>query len=559
MYNSRETKILNTICVVLVLMTGIVRSIRHNFPGISSNIIIFMLFIIPAFIWISQIHKRLIQPEERKYLLAVGYMVVFMMILRTVKFVFLPHLHFTVRYAWYLYYVPQTFMVLWMFFAVLHIGKPHNQPIDRRWKLLYIPAFIIVIGILTNDLHQLAFRFPEGVGEWKDETYYYGIFYYAALVWMVILFGAILVIAFKRCSVLANRKNIWIPIVPLAVGALYIFTHLLFPKVHIIQLFKAAEMICFIFPAFMECLILAHLFPSNDSYGALWNASNLGGGIMDSGGVIRYRSEKCIPVTAEQVLKAEQKDVFLDGDGNTLLKSHAIHGGYGYWTKDISEVKHLNEELKELGDVLLKENNILEKENRLEEKRVKIEQQNKLYGDIALSVRPQLEKLSEMLDDPPEDEAEFEKTMKTASILNAYVKRHSNMLLLLHQNEYLYSDELCLAISESLEYLRLCGIFAHGEYGGEGVMSGKNIIFAYEMFEAVIEAGIPSMDAVLVNLNINGGISLRMEVSSPLNLLPENYKADKLSALNGKLSVKADGQTEYIFLKLPAGGESHDD
>lgn len=552
MYNSKETKILNTICVVLVLLTGVVRIIRDNY---RNNIIIFILFIIPVFIWLSQLRKRIIQPEERKYLLAVGYMIVFVIILRTIKFDFLPHLHFTVRYAWYMYYIPQTFIPLWIFFAVLHIWKPHNQPINRRWKLLYIPAFLIVIGILTNDLHQLAFRFPEGISDWKDETYFYGVFYYAAILWMFILFGAILVIAFIRCSVSANRKNIWIPIIPLAVGALYIFTYLLFPKVRIIQLFKAAEMICFVFPTFIECLILAHLSPSNDSYGALWNSSNLRGGIMDSDGVIRYRSEKCIPVTAEQVRESEKKDVFIDS-GNTLLKSHAIHGGYGYWTRDISEVRRLNSELKKLGDVLSEENAILEEENRLEEKRVKIEQQNKLYGDIALSVRPQLEKLSEMLDNPPEEEPAFEQTMKFASVVNAYVKRHSNMLLLLHQNKRIYSDELSLAVSESLEYLRLCGIFAHGEYSGEELLAGGNIIFAYELFEAVLEAGIPGIDAVLVNLNIDSGISLHMEISSPLKLLPQDYRSDEISALNGKLTVKTDGQTEYVFLTLPTGGDS---
>lgn len=132
MHSSRETIILNAVCVVLVAMTGVIRLIRHNFPQISGNLIIFLLFAVSAFIWISQINKRLIQSEERKYIIAMELMILFMMVLRTVKFVFLPDGNIVTRYIWYLYYLPQTVSVLWMLFAVLHIGKPQGQPISPR-------------------------------------------------------------------------------------------------------------------------------------------------------------------------------------------------------------------------------------------------------------------------------------------------------------------------------------------------------------------------------------------------------------------------------------------
>lgn len=85
---SKETKLSDLLCVILVLMTGFVRLFRDNFKSISSNIIIFLLFVFSAFIWISQIKRRIIHPKVQKYLVATGYMVILLIFVRTVKFVF---------------------------------------------------------------------------------------------------------------------------------------------------------------------------------------------------------------------------------------------------------------------------------------------------------------------------------------------------------------------------------------------------------------------------------------------------------------------------------------
>ena len=61
MYSSRKTKILNIICVLLVLMTGVIRLTRDSYRLVSSNILIFFLFILAALIWLVQIRRRVIR------------------------------------------------------------------------------------------------------------------------------------------------------------------------------------------------------------------------------------------------------------------------------------------------------------------------------------------------------------------------------------------------------------------------------------------------------------------------------------------------------------------
>ncbi|MGN1112359.1 MAG: histidine kinase N-terminal 7TM domain-containing protein [Acutalibacteraceae bacterium] len=555
MPSSRKTKILNLVCVALVMLAGAVRLLGYHYGTFSYNGIICVCFTASAFIWMYQIQRRLIQPDVRRNLTVCALMIILWMFLRTIKYEFLPAGHITERYAWYLYYIPQTFCVLLMFFSVLHIGRPQNRPISRRWKLLYIPAAVISFGILTNDLHQLAFSFPYGLENYDSSGYSHGPFYYASVLWVAILFTAILVTVFSRCAVPDKRRKLRLPMLPLILGIIYFISYLLNQDGFLVTTFKMPEFISVIFASFMECLILTHLIPSNDSYGDFWNASSIGAGIMDRNGVIRYKSERSVSVTEEQVYEAEKQVILLE-NGSVLLRSHAIHGGFGYWTKDISEINKLNRELSELGDVLAEENAMLDAENKLAEERVRIEQQNKLYDDIAKKVKPQLDKLSELVDMPVQSEEGFEQAMKYACILNAYIKRISNMLLLFHQNNRVFSGELCLAISESLEYVRLNEVKAHFEYRGEGSLSGECILLIYEVFESALEVSIPGSDAVLVNLDIlRDYINLRIEINAPGKTLPQSIMAERINALGGTLETEIEQQTEYISLILPSGGE----
>lgn len=555
MRSSRKTKILNCICVVLVLLACVVRLLGYQYGTFSYNSIICVLFTASALIWIHQLQRRLVQPDVRRNLTVCALMIILWILLRTIKYEFLPVDSIALRYAWYLYYIPQTFCVLMMFFSVLHIGKPQNSPISRFWKLLYIPAVIIILGILTNDLHQLAFRFPNGMSDWDNNNYIYGPFYYAAVLWIGVLFVSILVIVFVRCAVPGSRRRIWLPMVPLIFGIIYFISYVVNPDWLLAAIIKMPEFVSVFFCAFMECLILAHLIPSNDNYGDFWSSSSIGAGIMDKNGVVKYKSKSSIPVTEEQVRAAEKSAIFLE-KGDVVLRSHAIHGGFGYWTKDISEINKLNRQLEDLGDVLAEENAILDAENKLAEERIGIEQQNKLYDDIAKSVSPQLDKLGRLVEEPEQNEEMFEQTMKYACILNSYIKRLSNMLLIFHQNSRIFSGELCLAISESLEYVRLYGIKAHFEYRGESLLAGECVLTAYKVFEAVLESGIPGADAVLVNLDISvDNINLRIEMNNPDKILPQSFMADEIEELGGTLETETEQKTEYVSLVLTSGGE----
>lgn len=554
MQSSRKTIILNSVCIALVLLAGCLRLVGHSTKFFLHNAPILALFALASFIWICRVRKRILQPDVRKNLVAVALLIIFWMSVRTLKYEFVFDISPFRRWFWYLYYVPMLVIPLLMLLSVLHIGLPQTKSIDPRWNLLYIPTAAIILGVLTNDFHQLAFRFPGGAANWDGADYSYGPLYYAAMLWMALLFAAILVVVFVRCAVPERRKKIWVPAIPLFIGAVYILCVIVDEKA-VTGFLTVPEMGCFLFAAFMESLMDVHLLPANDNYSALFNASSIGAGIMDESGAVRYKSKTSIPTDLAQVIKAQSEPLIIE-DGNTIFKSRAINGGFCYWMRDISQINMLNCELEDLGDVLDEENTMLEAENRMKVKRLQIEEQNKLYDDLAKNVKSQLEELQELLENLPENEEEFENKMKYACVLNTYVKRHSNLLLSFHESKRIYSDELRFSLVESLEYLRLYGIKAHGFYLGEGGFAGEKILLAYEIFEAAVEAALPRTDAILVNTIVSdGSLTLRMELNAPQAVLAKDCMCEKIATQGGALEVETEGETEYVTLIFPAGGE----
>lgn len=233
-----------------------------------------------------------------------------------------------------------------------------------------------------------------------------------------------------------------------------------------------------------------------------------------------------------------------------------IHGGYGYWTRDISQINRMSQEMEQLGDVVARENELLKAENEMEKQRLHLQEQNRLYDELEKNVRKQSEQLGQLLGALPEDESAFEHTMKYACILNVYIKRHANLQLLSRQNARICSEELWRSVTESLEYVQLYGIRANGLCQGKGELSGEHALFAYELFETVLENSLPSASDLLVYLEYVGDmLTLRMEIHTIEDVLKADWRAKDVAKLRGTLEKETDEDTLYISLTFPGGGD----
>lgn len=128
---------------------------------------------------------RIVQKNIRICLVISAALMLLWMALRAIKYNSPADINTYGRYLWYSYYIAMVFLPLMMFFAMLNIGEPENT--NNRKYLLIIPAAVLVLLVMTNDFHQLAFVFEPDFHNWNKQ-YSYGPVYYVIAVWILYLY-----------------------------------------------------------------------------------------------------------------------------------------------------------------------------------------------------------------------------------------------------------------------------------------------------------------------------------------------------------------------------------
>ena len=544
------------VCFLFIVSAGVLRlAVFHT--HIAYHCLLSLIYIGVLFFWIESIQRRFAQKEMKNILILSASLMIMWIGLRTVKYEFVSPSSPLSRYIWYLYYVPLTLVPLLMFLATLNVGKTDPSEISRKWLFLFIPAGIIIIGILTNDLHGLAFPFTSGLENWRN-GYSHGPFYYAAIGFFILGILGIMAVVFKNCTRRRFIKFLWIPSAVLTLGVIYFAlyaTHLGAQKPLIQIFFEFPEFTCFSLAGFWESLVLTHMIPSNTNHEEFFRTSSIHAGLTDRDFSVRLKAASAAEPTKEQIEAAGQKAVFLD-DGDTLLKSRAVKGGHFYWTEDIKELNRINRELEDTGDYLLEETAMLDASTKIEEEHKRTEEQNRLYDSVAKALKPQLDTITEILDSLPENEDEFRETMKYTAILAAFVKRRSNLLLLKGAENRIKSEELKISVAESLEYVRLCGAFCCFDIAEGLTLDADTALFLYDIFEKTLEETLPAADAVFVRLSADEDtLTYYMEFGNPTGYVSLEKEKETAKTLGGEITVeRSDGAESVTFIKKTGGG-----
>ena len=466
--------------------------------GVLSSLLIEAVYIQ----WYFSVRRRFPQKQMRGNVTLFMAAFILLSLLQLMKYSYVTQGGTAARYLWYAYYVPLTFGPLFMVHASLYFGKPDDYRISKKWYWAYLPAALISLGILTNDWHQLAFRFPDGLADWEHD-YSHGVLYVLAFVWGGL--GLVTVIALAVRSTYHRRlfKSAWLPVIVLAVMAVYPLLYA-YPgqKILFIQdVFEMNDFICISCLALWESFVFARIIVPNSDYPSIFAVSSLNAGLADGDYQVRQVSARGVRPLPQQLCSAAQNGGLLLEDGDRLLKARPVPGGWFYWTEDVSELRRLREELNDTADYLEEENAMLRVSAQIEEGRRQTAEQTKLYDRVTESLRPQLDELDGLLPELPENEASFRRTIQKAGVLIAYAKRRSNLLLLADSHPVLTGEELGLCFEESAKARRMaeipCEVFVEQEIH---VPSGDAVAL-YEAFETVAERAFDALRSVRITLN----------------------------------------------------------
>ena len=464
---------------------------------------------------------------------------IFWMVVRTIKF---GSTNNTIqRYLWYFYYLPMLFIPLEAFIISMSLGNK-KQP---GWiKYLFVLANILLLLVLTNDIHQRVFIFKDSLLSTKDYTY--GIGYYIVALWMITFAGISLFIMVSKCRL----KDSWIylPLFPFVISILYAIGYakeVPFVRVWLSDLTVAQ---CLFFMSMFESCIQSGLIQSNVGYRELFEATTMKAELFNKDFKLLYSSIDN-PVTDTNILKKALKEATLL-DENTLIKGHDIKHGYIFWQEDISKLVSINKELELTQAELIDTGDVLKVSHEQQERYLRLTEESRLYDLIELDTSEQVKILNEKVQKLKEvediNEARF--LLGEIIVLGTYIKRKSNLIFIGREKKVIDIDELKLCLNETSSNLCLCGIDAKMIVDIKKEYPIGIIHRIYDYLEDILEISFSTLKSILFCVYEEEGV---IQVNATVDT---NSNFTKLKKIYSSIEIEKDeDELWYLALKIKEG------
>ena len=505
-----------------------------------------ILYLLLFSFWGISFGLRVIQKQARRYLLSISFFIVFWMSVRTLKYL-VADSDLEVRLLWYAFYIPLLWIPTLALLLSLSIGKKDDYVLPKKQYSIFAIPIVLSIGILTNDYHQLAFRFTKE--PWTETDYTYSVLLYLAVLWIAFCAFSCLVVLFKKTRVPKDRKSLLLPLIPMGISLVYA---ILYP----FQIFLIGDMTVFhslCILATLECFVKCGLIRANTQYEALFKASSMP----------IYIADKHInPIIASRAVQDVQKETLRQAlnepteiSKERLLHSATIQDGYVFWSEDISKIHALLEELRFTEEELKGENDLLQAENEAKEKNAKLDTMHHLYQQMLSNVAEKLRVLKTCLDEADENSEDFPKQLSKICIVGAFVKRKTNLILLHEHAPQISVSEFSYCMRESLDHIETLGISCFLKIEAECTLPMQVVLSLYDFFEDTIEQNLSRFGSLLIQMTEKQDeFSTRWMFGTNENLILP--KTDSLVAQGMSLQIFEEEGDTVLEIKYRQGGDA---
>ena len=491
--------------------------------------------------WAGSVRIRLLPSHARTYVYSAALLLLLYMLLRIFKYRFTVE-PAALRYLTYAYWIPQMLVPALFLMACIRIRQ--GSCTDKKpWEaLLLIPGFLSALTVMTNDLHFLVYVPKPGIPcfDMETGTYSYGPAFYCLYIWMILAAATGLILLFLATGRLQKRAvlelfymvTLWFGIVLLNI--LYLDRYSRFHP------FKVPDAHTFGMLGVMEICIRHRLIPYNENYSGFFRILRMPVLITDRAFRTVYHTESILPA-GEVELKASLKGP-LELAGDRKLSGTQIRGGYAFWAEDESGIRQAQKKLTEANETIEQENELIRAETEQKEKNAYLQSRHHIYHEIAEKLYPTQKKISQLLDSTCPGTEGFRDSIAGVSVLNAYVKRKTNLLLLAAEKDSLDIRELSMALQESADYLTLAGLRTTVRVQEDGFLPAERIVQLYDAFEQVAEQLLYRTSSMMISLS--GGV-FRFAAA-----------ADKAPDMDGiMLPVKVQRSEDILYMDIFAGKE----
>ena len=495
--------------------------------------------------WVIYLNKHVVQKKMRQYLTAVGCLMVCWFFLRTVKYhILLDPLGGHI--CWYLYYIPMILIPTFGLSATLLMDGAEKKTTKWITGILLFFSVVLIVCVLTNDLHQQVFRF-EGPVPYSDKNYSYGILFMLIQFWIIACLVIMEILLVKK-SRIPDRKRFWLPVIPGLLLLSWNIANLL--RLPFIKTFAGdmTAICCLLMAAIFQGCILCGLIQTNSRYFELFQATGgLDAEITDNS-FRRYYFSGEFPELSKDLRDSIIAKSSVQERG-IRINHLPVKGGHLFWSEDISVLLDQYQDIQEQQEELTARNQLLRKTYKKEAERRKLEEQNRLLNIIQSQTSRQYELLSHYMEklEQTESREEYELILSKIVVVGTYLKRRKNLMLTRYSSreDSLTMADLKQSLAESCENLKLCEIkAAYFVQDKEKQLRADDVLKCYDFFEWLLEQLFDVMNSVFFRVtHIEEKLQISVHIVSQEDIRP--YLAEKPGLL-----IEQEEEQEW-FIRCP--------
>ncbi len=382
------------------------------------------IFLIIFTVWFFTLYNRIFDKQLKKYILAIGGLQIFWMIVRITRGITTGTAKIL---AWYAYYIPMIFISTFYYFSSKYII---TKKIKYKKTDILISTILVVL-VLTNELHHIMFSELDANGSYNHE-----IGYYIVCIWIFYQLIMSTTILVKNQIKLKKHYKVLVPFIPIILALLYTILYVI--KNPLIEKTNMSVILGTLFFIGIECLLYLDLIPNNLNYVKTYKKSKLEKTIISRDTKMILTTKANVEIPKEIILDIKNgkvREKYKTDDYIYIIKQ--ITGGFSVIKKSFKQINKLKKISLEKNNELKKQKRLLENKQKIIQELYEIKIRNQIIDKVTEKIKTRKQQIENMLLNMQTIKRE---ELANIKLLIGYCKRMSN-LVISNYNQEIYNQE----------------------------------------------------------------------------------------------------------------------
>ena len=444
------------------------------------------------------------------------------------------------RYIWYFNYVVLTFCPA--FWLIMNIYLHYRNKMAKRLStIIWVIAAILSFLVLTNDLHNWAFKFPRGATYFEDRSFGFIFYLICALDFILIFAGTILLI--KKNYKSRKLSTLLGPIIVSFLILIYIALD--FTSLKIMGELDYNLVVTILAFLLIETSLRAGLIQNCGKYVSLFNNLSFEASITDLDNNHIYSTKE---YNTDIILKEDE--LLLNDSKYRKLK---MNNGYLVYKDDLTEIYKLQNELNDITNELKRNNEALKNKENYTKDYYKLLNESNILNELDSELKLRKNEIDLLVNQIDENLELSEIKLKLARIkvLVSYIKQRYNLYLNSKLNKYMEIQNIALSIKLISTDVKSLGINSGLLCNSMEMIPSELCVIILDIFFFMLENAYNSKTDLFTNINVESGYIVIFGLFDDIDINNE-LLIDKLKELisNNKISMeisKTDDMKKVLF------------